>query len=82
MKEPLGLWLKVDASRGQNDPRNPAEKALESMARFRSKSGRDHSREGSVNGTQPEAKPPAGECGVKDQVSQAVLSLLLKGKRL
>jgi hypothetical protein len=33
----LGLWLKIDASRGRNDPRK-AGKGLPSMGRLRSKS--------------------------------------------
>jgi len=43
-----GLWLKVDASRRQNDPRNPA-KVLVSMVRLRSKSVQSNLR-GSVVG--------------------------------
>ena len=39
-----GLWLKVDASRRQNDPRNPA-KVLVSMVRLRCKSVQEYLRE-------------------------------------
>ncbi len=65
----MGLWLKVDASRRRSDPRKPRQ-SLVSMVRFRSKPCRIFKSERGISeGNEPQAKPPAGGCGVKDQVS-------------
>ncbi|MCK5128712.1 MAG: hypothetical protein KAQ68_02580 [Clostridiales bacterium] len=68
--------MKVDVSRGQNDPRKLRFIAM-IMARFRSKSIRGelfyHERIG-VNGKNHRAIFPDGECGVKDQVSRGFYS--------
>ena len=52
-----GLWLKIDASRRQNDPRKPGKLPV-SMVRLRSKSVRANSpREAVVGGEDPRSEP-------------------------
>ena len=64
------LWLKVDASRRRNDPRNPG-KIPVSMVRLRCKSCQSKISSESCSSGEAialGANQPAGECGVKDQV--------------
>ncbi len=63
----LGLWLKIDASRRQNDPRK-LEQVLVIMVRLRVSPAIKNERVSS-EGLILLAKAPAGECGGKDQVS-------------
>ena len=63
-----GLWLKVDASRRRNDPRNPVKEPV-SMVRLRCESGQHSAERASSGGQCLRANVPAGECGGKDQVS-------------
>jgi len=64
-----GLWLQADASRRQSGPRKPIKVSV-SMVRSRCKPGRAKSARGWREGANAQSKVPAGECGVKDQVSR------------
>ena len=70
MVDSAGLWLKADASRRRNGPRNPP-KAAGSMVRSRSKSVRGNPR-GVREGANALSNLPDGECGGKDQVSRKI----------
>ena len=72
-----GLWLKVEASRRQNDPRKRSKISV-STVRLRCQSGRRMTPRGPVVGSKRlGANVPAGECGVKDQVSREAQSIFI-----